>query len=599
MQPDHRVCEDTTLRLDGYVALRSYAAIGDGRSVALVARDGSIDWYPVPRIDSPPVFARLLDAQHGGAVELCPTDPFTVSRTYLPGTNILTSTYTTSSGRVRITDSLNTGVGGRLPWGELARRVEGLEGSVPMRWRVAPGDRFGSASPWIQQTPFGPVIRVGEVTLGLRLIDAGDCVVADRDISGSFTARPGAAQLIAVLSSEGEPLPLPDPDDVNRGIDRTAEYWRTWTDELDYPGPWADAVFRSALTLRLLTHVDTGAISAAATTSLPESRSGNKNWDYRFAWIRDAAYTLHTLIRFGESEEVHGAVSWLLRTISAQGPDPEVFTHLDGRRPSEERRVDAPGWCGIGPVVVGNDAAGQLQLGVFGDLFDMVALYVEGGNVLDVPTARVLAAIADHTCDVWRSRDAGIWELPTERHYTSSKMGCGHALDCAVKLAEGGHIKGEDDRWRSEAHLIRRWVAENCWSDEKQSYVWYPGTEKLDASVILHAVGGFDRGPRMSATIDAVRRELGAGDLVYRYSGAEKEEGTFVACAFWAAAALAEVDRRDEAWELMDRLVPLSNDVGLFTEMIDADDMSFLGNAPQALSHLALMTAALSIIGKY
>lgn len=358
-------------------------------------------------------------------------------------------------------------------------------------------------------------------------------------------------------------------------------------------------MFRSALTLRLLTHVDTGAISAAATTSLPESRSGNKNWDYRFAWIRDAAYTLHTLIRFGESEEVHGAVSWLLRTISAQGPDPEVFTHLDGRRPSEERRVDALGWCGIGPVVVGNDAAGQLQLGVFGDLFDMVALYVEGGNVLDVPTARVLAAIADHTCDVWRSRDAGIWELPTERHYTSSKMGCGHALDCAVKLAEGGHIKGEDDRWRSEAQLIRRWVAENCWSDEKQSYVWYPGTEKLDASVILHAVGGFDRGPRMSATIDAVRRELGAGDLLYRYSGAEKEEGTFVACAFWAAAALAEVGRRDEAWELMDRLVPLSNDVGLFTEMIDADDMSFLGNAPQALSHLALMTAALSIIGKY
>ncbi|UXA17001.1 glycoside hydrolase family 15 protein [Mycobacterium sp. SMC-4] len=591
--------DPTVQRPHGYVPLRSYAAIGDGRSVALVARDGAVDWYAVPEIDSPPVFARLLDAQHGGAVELCPVAPFTVSRDYLPGTNILTTTYTTDDGQVQVTDSLNTGAGGRLRWGEMARRIEGLDGSVMMRWRVAPGDIFGTASPWVQHTPFGPVIRLSEVTMGLRLIDAGECEVSDRTISGGFTTEPGSEHLVAVLSNAGEPLPLPHPDHVNRGIDRTAAFWRAWTDELDYDGPWAEAVLRSALTLRLLTHIETGAISAAATTSLPESWSGGKNWDYRFAWIRDAAYTLHTLIRFGESEEVHGAVSWLLRTISAQGPDPEVFTHLDGRRPAEERRVDAPGWCGIGPVVVGNDAVGQLQLGVFGDLFDMVALYVEGGNVLNVPTARLLSSIADHTCDVWRRRDAGTWELHTDRHYTSSKMGCGHALDCAVKLAEAGHIQGEIERWRSEAKHIREWVAENCWSEEKQSYVWYPGTEKLDASVILHAISGFDRGPRMSATIDAMRRELSAGPLMYRYSGADEEEATFVACAFWAAAALAEVGRRDEARELMDELVGLCNDVGLLTEMIDATDMSFLGNAPQALSHLALMTAALSIIGKY
>lgn len=296
---------------------------------------------------------------------------------------------------------------------------------------------------------------------------------------------------------------------------------------------------------------------------------------------------------------MHGAVSWLLRTIRSQGPDPEAFTRLDGGEPEEEMRQDAPGWRGIGPVVVGNRAVGQLQLGVFGDLFDMVALYVQGGNILDAGTARLLADIADHTCDVWQRRDAGIWELLTERHYTSSKMGCVHALDCAVQLAEAGHILGATDRWRNESSRIRRWIADNCWCEAKQSYVWYPGTEDLDASVLLHAIGGFDRGHRMSSTIDAVRSELGAGPLVYRYSGAAANEGCFVACAFWMAGALAEVGRRDEAIDLMDQLVPLANDVGLLTEMIDPGDMSFLGNFPQGLSHLALMTAALSIIQQY
>ncbi|WP_307866419.1 glycoside hydrolase family 15 protein [Leucobacter chromiisoli] len=585
-------------RSSGYVDLRSYSAIGDGLTVALIAHDGSIDWYPTPLLDSPPAFARLLDAENGGCIELAPDGDFTVERAYIPRTNVLQTTYTTATGSARVTDSLNTGLSGRLPWGELARRIEGLEGEVAMRWRVAPGTALASASPWAHSSPLGPVLRIGDTTVGVRGTAIGDSVVTGRDISGTFTARRSSHHLLGILTTSAEPLQLPDPEDIDRGIDRTVRYWESWSAELRYEGPWSDEVLRSALALKLL-HSPSGAIAAAATTSLPESLDGGKNWDYRFAWVRDAAYTLHTLIRFGEREEVHAALSWLLRVARDRGADLAVFTRLDGGEPDAERAVDVPGWRRIGPVVTGNRAKGQLQLGIYGDLFEMVRLYVEGGHLLDTDTTRLLSEMADRTCDVWQRADAGIWELQTDRHYTSSKMGCWHALECAVALAEEGHIEGSVERWRYERDRIRDWIDEHCWSETLQSYTWYSGTDQLDASVLLHAASGFDRGPRMSSTIDAVTRELGDGPLIYRYSGADEEEGTFVACAFWAVAALVEVGRRREAEELMGRLVPLANDVGLYSEMIASRDHSFLGNLPQGLSHLALMAAALTLVEEY
>ncbi|WP_443208646.1 glycoside hydrolase family 15 protein [Rhodococcus rhodochrous] len=584
---------------DGYADLRSYAALGDGDTVALVAEDGSVDWYPVPHLDSHPVFARLLDAPAGGSVELRPVDEFTVERAYVPGTNVLSTVFTTAQGRVRVTDSIDTGVAGRLPWGELARRVEGLDGEVAMRWTVAPGTGLGRYQPWCDRTQHGPVLRVGTVSIGVRTSGTGEPVVEHRSIGGGFVTWAGSRHLIAVLSTENEPLPLPDADAIDANIDRTVDRWKQWSSLLHYDGPWADAVIRSALALKLLQN-RSGAIAAAATTSVPESPDGEKNWDYRFAWVRDAAYTLHALIRLGDREEVHAAMSWLLRVVRDQGSDAdaEVFTRLDGGTPDDERRLDVPGWRGIGPVVEGNRAAGQLQLGIYGDLFEIVTLYSSEGYVLDIATARLLARIADHTCDVWQQADHGIWELLDREHYTNSKMSCWHALDRAVHLAEVGQIPGTADRWRRERDLIRDWIEENCWSDELGCYTAYPGTDRLDASVLLGAVGGYDRGSRMQATCDALRRELGRGPLLYRFSGADKEEGTFVACAFWMVAALAETGRTDEATELMGELVPLANDVGLYSEMI-AEDGTFLGNLPQGLSHLALMTAALTLIEKY
>lgn len=585
------------LRVDGYTGIENYAAIGDGRTVAMIALDGRIDWFPVPNLDTVPVFAALLDADHGGYLELRPVDDFSTERSYVSGTNVLQTTFTTTTGSVRVTDSLNTGVAGRLPWSELARRVDGISGSVTMQWSVVPGTGLGSASPWLYETVHGRILRVDGLSLGVRTLglDGDDVDVDSQTIGGTFTATADQRYLIGLVGTEGEPLYLPTPENLDAGVDRTVRNWQTWSEEFRYEGPWTEQVHRSALALKLLLFSPSGSVAAAATTSLPEAWDGGKNWDYRYAWVRDTAYTLRALIRFGLREEVHAAVAWLLKIIRENDELTQVFYTLGGEIPSGSEQPDVPGWRGIGPVVSGNDAASQLQQGIFGDLFDIVALYVDAGNILDAPTGRMLAAIADTTCDIWRKRDAGLWELPEERHYTSSKMGCWQALDRAVHLVEQGQIPGVADRWIAERDRIADWIDQNCWSEAKQSYVWYPGSEDLDASVLLHAGSPCVDTKRMSSTIDAIRRELGHGDFVYRYTGMDSVEGTFVACAFWVVSALASVDREDEAVELMDRLASSGNDVGLWAEMVDVDRDCFLGNFPQGLSHLALINAALTI----
>lgn len=583
-------------RRNGYVDLRSYAAIGDGRTVALISHDGSVDWYPIPDLDSAPAFARLLDAEHGGCIELCPDERFEVERKYLPGTNILQTTYTTASGRVQVTDSLNLGSTGRLPWNELARAVEGLEGTVAMRWRVAPGTMFNTVSPWVDVTAHKPVLRASEVSVGVCGEHVGESKVEEQQISGSFRTTPGSQHLLAVVATHSEPLRLPTPREIRKNLEMTRETWLRWGDLLESDGPYGEEVQRSALVLKLLSHSPSGSVAAAATTSLPENMAGTKNYDYRFAWIRDATYALQALLQLGEQEDVHAQVSWLLRLVRAQVPNLHVLNRLDGEVPETRMtEYDVPGWRGTGPVVAGNAAADQLQLGVYGDVFDVAHRYVAGGNVLDTATARMLADLADAICDVWRRPDSGMWELPEHRHYTSSKMGCWHGLDCAVRLAEDGYIPGCVDRWRAERERIRAWIDTECWSEQRGAYIWYPGTQELDASVLLHAMTGFDRGPRMKTTIAALRQELGRGPLMYRYSGVDAEEGAFVACSFWTVAALTTVGQREQAVELMDRMVALANDLGLFTEMIDPEDYSFLGNFPQALSHLAVLNAALAL----
>ena len=591
-------------RVDGYSALRDYAAIGDGRTVAMIARDGRVDWFPIPALDTPPLFAALIDEQHGGRIELCPTAPFTTDRHYVAGTNVLVTRFTTDTGVVDVTDALVTGVAGRLPWTELARRIEGIEGAVELTWSVQPGDALDRDRVQRFDTGHGPLIRCGSVNIVLVGFEHGRTdpvhpgngpAQAPPEFRGRFTTAPGSRHLICLCGTQDEPVRLPDPHVVDQGIDRTIAGWERWSQEFTWDGPWPEAVARSALALKLLIYSPTGAIAAAATTSLPESLSGGKNYDYRFAWIRDAAYTVDALIRFGLREEPHGAVSWMLKALKAVDGDMAVFLTLDGERRDEIVRSSAPGWRGIGPVLIGNSASRQLQLGTYADLLSIVASYAAGGNVVDGTTSDLLVKLANDACVRWPKKDAGMWELPVKRHYVSSKMGCWQALDAILRLHDMGLVlpkPGDRARWEKNRRLIRRWIDRHGWSERRGAYVMAKGSRDLDTSVLLHTVSGFDRGERMSRTIDVLRRELGAGDLIYRYSGMEREEGTFTACAFWTASALACVGRTAEATELMDRLVAQVNDVGLLTEMIDADTGAFLGNLPQALSHLALVNAA-------
>ncbi|BDI23999.1 glycoside hydrolase family 15 protein [Herbiconiux sp. L3-i23] len=588
-------------RVDGYVPLRDYAAIGDGRTVALIASDGSIDWLPMPALHTPPVFAALVDAAKGGRFELRPTAPFRTERAYVDGTNVLRTRFTTADGVADVTDALVTGVAGRLPWAELARRIDGISGAVEFEWRVAPGAVFGGGEVDRLNTVHGPILRDDDINFALVGFEHGRLdgdSTTEPEFSGRFSTTAGSRSLLCLCGTDDEPIHLPDPHIVDEGVDRSIESWATWSREFTWEGPWQESVHRSALALKLLIFSPTGAIAAAATSSLPESLDGGKNWDYRFAWVRDLAYTTRALIRFGLREETHAAVSWILKALKDNGREMHIFFELDGSLADGVHEAKAEGWRGIGPVVTGNPAADQLQLGNFADILAIMAGYVEGGNILDSSTSELLCGFADEACVRWQKKDAGMWELPKQQHYTSSKMGVWQALTAAIRLSELGEVHPSPkqlDRWKKNRDLIVQWIDENAWDEKRGAYLMYPGADALDTSVLLHAPSGFDRGERMSRTIDALRAELGVGPLVYRYTGMAEEEGTFVSSAFWVVSALTCVGRRDEAIALMDELVAQSNDVGIYAEMI-AENGEFLGNLPQGLSHLALVNAAADIV---
>jgi GH15 family glucan-1,4-alpha-glucosidase len=441
------------------------------------------------------------------------------------------------------------------------------------------------------------VLRVDAVTLAVAGLDDTERESDAPRLGGRIRATAGSRRTLTVVATKDEPLHIPDAGNVDIGIDRTIENWQQWSRTFSYDGPWPEQVHRSALALKLLIFAPTGAIAAAATTSLPETPSGSKNWDYRFAWVRDTAYAQRALARFGLREETHAAISWLLRAVKGDVQGLRVLYGLHDESQAEPVVREVPGWRGTGPVLTGNRAVDQLQLGIYGDLLSVAVAYARAGNVLDTPTRRLLCDVADRVCDVWRLPDSGMWELTELDHHTSSKMGCWQALQAALELVELGQIDGNPSRWRREADVIHDWVDEHCWSDRLGSYTMAADSDELDTSVLLHAPSGFDRGERMRSTIAALRRELGHGDgpLLHRFTGARAEgERPFVACSFWLAAALACVGEVQEATALMDDLCERANEVGLYAEMMD-DDGSFWGNFPQALSHLGLIDAALTI----
>jgi GH15 family glucan-1,4-alpha-glucosidase len=582
-------------RVDGYAPIAAYGALGDGRAVALVATDGTIDWLCLPDLDSPSIFAALLDGECGGRFVLAPESASSVARRYLPGTNVLETTFTTDSGVIRVTDAMTLPGGALSPYREVVRRIDGLTGEVPVLWRVEPRFGYGTADTRIEQRAGVPIATAGRDAVAVCSFGAGEATISERAIAGQFTAHAGSTSLLVLSAAHQEPLILPARADVEARLESTRSAWLEWSERRNYDGPWKDAVLRSALALKLLVYAPSGAIAAAATTSLPEEIGADRNWDYRYSWPRDSAFTLEALLALGCAPEARAFFYWLLHASQLTHPRLQVLYRLDGRAEAEEKLLPLAGYRGSSPVRIGNGAAGQTQLDVYGEVFVAAAQFAEFSGGLDRDHGRRLAEIADHICAVWEQPDAGIWELRDQpRQFTQSKMLCAVALDRACELAKRRLLPAKHlRRWQREQTRLREFVETRCYSEAKGSYVRSAGEDQLDASLLVAVLAEYDKptSPRLLGTVDAVRRELGHGPLVYRWAD---EPGAFLTCSFWLADAYARQGRLEQAATLMDELVGLANDVGLYAEELQSETGEFLGNFPQGLTHLALINAAVS-----
>jgi GH15 family glucan-1,4-alpha-glucosidase len=549
------------------------------------------------------VFAAVLDPERGGCFQLAPGVPYTVDHRYLPDTNVLETRFTTATGTVAVTDALTlSGHPSLAPARELVRRVDGLAGTVPLTWRVTPRFGYGTRTPRIRMRDGTPVAGHGSEAIAVSAWDAGAPRCDAGAVHGQFELAAGSRAVIAVTYTGQEPLVLPSRTDCEARLEHTIAVWRAWTARRSFPGPWSDAVRRSALALKLLVFAPSAALAAAGTCSLPERLGGVRNWDYRYCWIRDAAFTVATFLRLGCHNEADGYFWWLMQASQLSHPRLRVLNRLDGGPHTPERILPLRGYQDSAPVRVGNAAARQVQLDTYGELLQTAWLYATGGRRLDRDVSRRIAEIADFVCRHWRQPDSGIWEVRSApEHFTQSKMMCWVALDRALDLAGRGLIPSRHaERWSRERDEIARFVETRCFDPDANSYVRSAGSRDLDAAVLLGLLHDYrppDPG-RFAGTVDAVGTRLRHGPYVDRYTGPDGlpgEEGAFLACSFWFAEALARQGQVDDAVTLMDQLVALGNDVGLYSEEIDPDTGAFLGNLPQGLSHLALISAACAI----
>jgi GH15 family glucan-1,4-alpha-glucosidase len=584
-------------RLDVYTAsVGEYAVLSYNRTAALVAADGAVDWLCAPRFDGDPLCSRLLDAERGGVFELQPVEPFAVERAYVEDTNLLQTTWTTASGTVRVTDALVVAAGIQH-FSELLRRVECLAGSMELTWRVAP--RFGWAREVgsLRREQAGYVLCHGSLEVLIQSFDCGDAVPGDGEVSGRLALTRGDTGVLAVLIVEDSPPLGCTREQSERRLEETAEHWRAWLRPLAYDGPWKEQVRRGALALAACTHDTTGALVAAPTTSLPERVGGDRNYDYRYCWVRDTSFALEATLHLGLTQLAQATLGWLLRASRRTHPRVNVFFTLDGEPFAPEEDLELPGWRGSRPVRRGNDAGEQLQLGCFSELLETAWLFVESGSPLDEYSGLHLGEVADHICHIWRNRDSGIWEEREDlRHYTGSKVGCWTALDRALKLHAAGQLgAGDPERWRTDMTAIRAWVEEHCRTPDGVFLRDGDGGDALDAAALLLAKRGFvgDTDPGFTRTVDRITDELGAGGgLLFRNRDMAGEENAFLACSYWLVEALARRGDVEDAAALMDQLGTYANDVGLLAEEVDPSDGSPVGNFPQCFSHLALLNAA-------
>jgi GH15 family glucan-1,4-alpha-glucosidase len=590
-------------RIDGYAAIRDYALVGDGRTGALIARDGSVDWLCLPNFDSPSVFARVLDAERGGSFRLEPAVPFEAERRYLDDSNVLETTFTTAEGTVRLTDAMTLSDDQAIsPMRELVRKAEGMAGAVPLRWSFDPRFGYGARRTRIERRSRHWFAEDGADALVLGICDAPDGIFANGIVTGEVALEQGRSALWSLAAAHGEPLVIPGRSDAERRLARTTAFWPTWAAQIQYEGPWREAVVRSALVQKLLVFAPSGARVAAPTASLPEWIGGTRNWDYRYTWLRDACWSLDAGMRLGFHKGAQAFFWWLMQASRLTQPELRILYRVDGSPQTPERELPwLEGYRASGPVRIGNGAVRQLQLDVYGGVLEAIWLYVQKVGHIDGDTGKEIARIADWVAKHWRDPDSGIWEVRSKpTHFIQSKAFCWIALDRACKLAELGAIPDRSVRWRAAADELREFIETQGWDEELGSYVRATDLREPDASLLTMPLLGYGdpKGERTCSTIDTIERELRKGPFVYRYRGDDGvggPEGAFLTCSFWLVEALAHAGRLDRANALMDELIGLANDVGLYSEEVDPHSHDFLGNFPQALTHLALVNAAVGI----
>ena len=611
-----------------YRPIADYALIGDCHTAALVARDGSIDWFCPGRFDGPAVFCRLLDADKGGYLRTAPPGHFQAHRQYRGATNVLETQFSTSSGRLRATDLMpihkrtsdhqgyDVGASHRL-----LRRLECLEGDVELLLEFKPTFDYARASTQLEiRDRAGVVAYAGDQCLTLAARDAEFHSDGRGRVTASVRLEAGDVYWVALTYAQ-------DPDRADEALapvhpeaqlERTLRYWQDWAGKCTYQGRYRDLVQRSALALKLLTYEPTGAVVAAPTTSLPERFGGDRNWDYRFTWLRDSSLILYALLTVGYGDEAADFTHWLERTIGSDPTRrPQIMYGIDGRTDLHEEVLDQlAGYAGSHPVRIGNAAAGQRQLDIYGEVLRAAALHYQQGSEAphegqpatarrgQRPTDsawRVLRELTDCAAADWNECGSGIWEVRSGPHqFLYGKLMCWAALDCALRMAHTFQLQADLERWQRTRDEVRSTILAHGYNTRIGAFTQSFDSETLDASALIIPRIGFlpANDHRVRSTVERIQQHLTENGLVYRYrtpDGLAGGEGTFTLCTFWLADALALGGRLDEARELFEHIAGYANDVGLLAEEIDPGTREQLGNFPQGFSHLALISAGVDI----
>ncbi|MDQ3568824.1 MAG: glycoside hydrolase family 15 protein [Actinomycetota bacterium] len=591
--------------MDAYLPIAEHGLIGDLHTVALVGTEGTIDWYCCPRFDAPSLFGAILDKERGGYWAISPSsEGWSAKQLYIPDTNVLITRFLSPGGVGELQDFMPVG-GQRAHC--LIRRVVCVRGRMPFHLRVEPRFDYGREAHETRLHELGAVFESPELSMAL-----GSPLPLERTEEGvraAFTLKAGesATFVLDQVNDGGEPRAY-DEEDAARAFDDTVAYWRGWLSRSRYTGRWREMVHRSALTLKLLTYAPTGAIVAAPTTSLPEQIGGERNWDYRYTWIRDAAFSLYALLRLGFTDEAAAFMGWLTERFrdggaNAAGPL-QLMYGIDGRADlTEETLGHLEGYRGSAPVRIGNGAYDQLQLDIYGELIDSVYLYNKYGTPIYHDAWEDLSRVVEWVCEHWDEADEGIWETRGGRkHFLHSRLMSWVAIERAIRMARQRGLPANLARWIPERDRIYRQIMDRGWNPRRGAFVQHYDTDVLDASVLLMPLVKFivPTDPRWLSTLDGISSELVSDSLVYRYDPASSsdglagDEGTFSICSFWYVEALARAGRLDEARLIFEKMLSYANHLGLYSEEIGPTG-EHLGNFPQAFTHLALISAAFNL----